>query len=500
MARQSISHAIARRARRSPDEVVAVDRVGELRAADLDASASATADALLDVGVRPDDTVIVALPNTTDFVIACAAVWRAGATPMPLSPGLPSEERNVIEQTAEPRAAFGVAPGASGTHHVAVRNSPERPTPARPDTPVHPENPARPDIPATSWKVTASSGSTGRPKLIRSSAPSLVDPDIPVAAFLPNDSVQLITAPLWHSATFTYAFRGLTGGHRLVIEPKFDERTFLELVDRHGITWALLAPPSIHRLIRLPEAERRATDLGSLVSVVHLGGRCPIPDKRALIDWLGPHRVVEVYAGSESNGLTMIDGHEWLAHPGSVGRPIGGTHLEIRDTAGAAVPAGSSGTVWMHRGNTPHYTYIGADSRRDETGWDTLGDIGYLDDQGYLYIRDRSADVIDRGGITIYPADIEQAFEAHPAVRGAVAVGDHDRNGATVVTVTVDVADSGVSATEVGEFADRLLAAPARPDRVCLTHQRLRNDAGKIRRRNLRRSCGETPSPNGVAR
>lgn len=476
MARRPISAVIADRARLRPDDIVVRERSGTATAAELDTRATRVARLLIRHGVRRDDRVMISLPNGIGFVVACIAIWRVGATPMPLDPGLADDERATIERLAQPVAAFGRVPIHSGIVHVS-------------ETQAHSMSTARlADRWSHCWKAPTSSGSTGAPKVIASSAPALVDPDAPVAAFVPHRATQLVTSPMWHSTAFTYAFRGLTAGHRLVIEPAFEPTAFLDCVERHRVSWAVLSPPSIRQLLRLPSAERDRRDLTTVDSILHLGGRCPEPDKRALIEWLGADRVVEVYAGSESNGLTMIRGDDWLDHPGSVGRPIGGTEIRIRSDDGAVVGPGTPGTIWMRRGDQRSYRYVGAASRRTSDGWDTLGDIGYLDHNGYLTVLDREADTIDRDGTTLYPADIEQVFESHPLVRGAVAVGEaaHDT---TSLTVLADIADSTLTVDDLAHFAALRLDRAARPDRICLTRRPLRNDAGKIRRRAVA-GCG----------
>ncbi|AZG47100.1 AMP-binding protein [Gordonia insulae] len=473
MTRQPISAVFADRARTAPEDVIVVDRTGPATAAEIDTRATRVARLLLDRGVRRDDRVIVSLPNEIGFVVACVAIWRVGATPMPMSPELPDDERAQIEDIARPTAAFGRRPARAEIAWVDEDHAGALSDDRLPDTWAH------------SWKAPTSSGSTGRPKVIASTAPALVDPDAAVASFVPQHAIQLVSSPLWHSTAFTYAFRGLTAGHRIVLEPSFDERAFLAAVERHRVTWAVLSPPSVRRLLRLPESARAERDLSSLQSILHLGGRCPAPDKYALLDWLGPGRVVEVYAGSESNGLTMVTGGDWLSRPGTVGRPVGGTEISIRHTDATPAQTGDIGTIWMRRGMSSAYTYLGAPSRRTDDGWDTLGDIGYLDDDGYLFVIDRAADVIRCGDATVYPADVEQAFEEHPMVRGAVAVGEPGPHGVHGLTVVVDVADAEVTAAALHAFARRRLPEVARPQRICLTHRPIRNDAGKIRRRAL---------------
>lgn len=471
MARQPISAVFADRARTTPNEVLVTDRDGDVTSAEINTRATRLARLLTDRGVRRDDLVLVSLPNDVGFVVACVAIWRIGATPMPVSPELCAEDRAAVEDVACPAAAFGPAP-----HRADVAWVDEAQAAALSDESL-------PDRWAHSWKAPTSSGSTGRPKVIAATAPALVDPAAPIAPFVPARATQLVSSPLWHATAFTYAFRGLTAGHRIVIEPRFDERAFLDAIERHRITWTVLSPPSIRRLLRLPHEVRDGHDLSALASILHLGGRCPVPDKRALIDWLGADRVVEAYAGTESNGLTMVGGAEWLTRPGTVGKPVRGTRIRIRGADGTVAAPGETGTIWMRRGPASTYRYLGATSRRTTDGWDTLGDLGHLDRDGYLFVRDRAADVVQRDGTTLYPADIEQVFEQHPQVRGAVALGD-DAAGPHL-TVVADVADSAVTAEALARFVARRLPETHRPDRICLTHRPLRNDAGKIRRRSL---------------
>ncbi|MGW0035446.1 class I adenylate-forming enzyme family protein [Gordonia sp. NPDC003376] len=482
MPRRSISSVLADQAAARPSDVVVVDPTGPLTYRELDTAATHLARTLLDEGVRRDDLVEVLLPNSTAFVVACFAIWRAGATPMPIDPSLDHAERRLLEDNARPRAVIGGAAIRPGVVLVDTESAASAaPLPL-------------PDRWAGSWKALASSGSTGVPKVVLSTAPALIDPDSPVAAFIPREATQLVTSPLWHSTAFTYAFRGLTSGHRVVIEPGFDEYRFLAAVQRHRVTWTVLSPPSVRRLLRLPTAERDRHDLSSLASVLHIGGRCPIPDKRALLDWLGPERVVEVYAGSESNGLTMIGGRDWLAHPGSTGRAAGDTEITIRRPDGTIADDGEIGEIWLRRGELATYRYLGAPSRRTTDGWDTLGDLGYLDD-GWLYVVERAADVIRLPDRTIYPADVEAAVESHPDVRGAVAFPTGTTDGTSGVAVLIDIADADHLPDDLHQVIVEQLGNDLGPTQILLTHSPIRNDAGKIRRRALS-GCGADRRPD----
>lgn len=474
----SFSRLISARAHSAPDEVVVIADDEVLTATELDRRSNRLARAYLGLGVRQDDLVAVALPNTAEFVIVCAAIWKAGATPMPMSPGLDSGEQAAIEDLARPALVVGRRPA---TPSIVWARKGFVPDEDLPDDEL-------PDSWASCWKAPTSSGSTGVPKVVRAAAPALADPTRPVAAFLPREAVQLVSGPIWHSASFTYAFRGLLSGHALVILPGFDESRVLAAIPEYGVTWMLLSPTMIHRLMRVPADDRDRVDVSSLETVLHMGAPCAPADKRALIQWVGPHRVVEVYAGSESNGLTMIRGDDWLDHPGSVGRPIGGTELKILRRDGSSAAPREIGEVWMRRGPDPTYSYVGRQSRRTADGWDSLGDAGFLDADGHLTIIDRVADLIVSDGVDIYPAEIERVLEGHPLVRGAVAYGVPDAWLGQIIEAVVDVAGAAVDEADlralVGDELDQLRV----PRRIRIQHDPVRSDAGKVRRpRNLTR-------------
>ncbi|AQA02225.1 hypothetical protein BVC93_07035 [Mycobacterium sp. MS1601] len=462
--RQSFARVLAARAKEQPTDIVLVDDHHGITcsAAELDAESNRRARAYRAAGVQHNSIVSVVLSNTVDFVVACAAIWKLGATPNPVSPELPPDTRSHLEALARPALVIG-RPAMS----AAIPWLPASAGAAESAAPL-------PDAWADSWKATTTSGSTGTAKIVQAAAPALVNPHQQVAPFLPLRAVQLVTAPLWHSAQFTYAMRGLLTGHRLVLTDRFDERWFADLVDTHRVTWTMLAPSTIRRVLR----GARHSDLPSLRTLLHLGAPCAPVDKRALLDWLGPHRVVEVYAGSESNGLTMISGADWLRKPGSVGTPIGGTVVRIRRDDGTDAATGEIGQVWMRRGEQPAYTYLGGVSRRTPQGWDTLGDLGFLDDEGYLFLMDRAADVFHHKGNPVYPARIEHALHTHASVRDAVVYGSEDGQ----VCAVVDIADADIDPATLLSAVRSQLAAHEVPTHIALTRNPLRNSAGKVRR------------------
>ncbi|MDT0116442.1 AMP-binding protein [Microbacterium sp. PRF11] len=470
MTERTFSAILADRARAAPDAPLVIDSEGALTAAELDAAATAFAHALLDLGVGRDDTVAVCLPNGRDYVIACCGIWRAGATPQPMPTGLTASERAELEVVSAPVAAVGRRPVSP---HIAWL----------PSARIESRGGAVPDAAASCWKAVATSGSTGRPKIVRAAAPASLDLSRPVASFLPRAGTQIVAGPLWHSAVFTYAFRGLLTGHRLVVLDRFEAARWVDRVEEHAVTWGLLVPTMMARLLRLPDTLRAPSRVTSLERVLHLGAPCAPALKRRFMQWLGPERVDEVYAGSESNGLTFIGGTEWMQRPGSVGRPVGGTEVRIRDESGAALAPGEAGAVWMRRGTSAAYAYLGALSRRDDEGWDTLGDVGYLDADGYLYLVDRADDLINRGGEKIAPAVVEAALESLPGVDEAVAFGVPDDDLGEVVHAAVRLTVSARIDRIEAQIRARLGARA--PVALHPTTADLRNEAGKTRRSEL---------------
>ncbi|MBF4461044.1 MULTISPECIES: AMP-binding protein [unclassified Rathayibacter] len=485
MTRRSISRILTGLAEADPDRVVAFADEGALTAVELDRESNRLARAYRDLGVGTDDLVTVSLPNSLDAVVVCAAIWKAGAIPQPVSTQLSAEERAAVEQIAAPALVVGAA-----SDRVPWRAGDWRPDQRVPESLVE-------DRWASSWKAPTSSGSTGRPKVVLASGPALLDPEAPVAAFLPREGVQLVSGPLMHSATFTYAFRGLMTGQTLVILPRFEASRVLEAIECHRVTWTLLVPTTIRRLLSSPLRAR--TDVSSLEAVLHLGAPCAPEDKRALMDWLGAERVLEVYAGSESNGLTMIRGDEWLERPGSVGRPIGGTAVRILRDDGSQAGPGEAGRIWMHRGDEPAYRYLGGSSSRTPEGWDTLGDRGRVDADGWLWVLDRADDLIVRGGVTVLPVEIERALEAHPGVREAVAFGVPDIELGRAIEAVVDIGEATVDADALLASVNARLGSERRLRSVRLVREPLRNDAGKVRRSSFVSDTPPVPSDVDIA-
>lgn len=461
----SISRAISRLAELDPDRpaVTADDRVLSRRELDLRTNRLARTYARL--GVRRGDMVTVALPNGAAFVEACVAIWKLGATPQPISARLPEAERDAVVELAKPALVVGL-------HEVPDIDLPSDPLP---------------DVVSAEWKAPTSGGSTGRPKLIVARTPGVVDPRVAPVPYMQPEDVQLVAGPLYHNGPFIYAMRGLFAGHHLVVMTRFDAGHALALIERHRVSWTMLVPTMMSRIWRLPDEVRYGTDLSSLRMLLHLAAPCPRWLKRAYIDWLGPDRVWELYAGTEATGVTLISGREWLAHPGSVGRAALGSQVRVLDDDGADLPPGEVGEVFMMPAAGPGatYRYVGAEPRRTPDGWESLGDMGWLDEEGYLYLADRRSDLIISGGANVYPAEVEAAIESHPSVRSVAVIGLPDDDLGERVHAVVEAA-APVTGDDLRLHLSSRLVRYKVPRSFEFVTEPVRDDAGKVRRSALR--------------
>lgn len=312
-----------------------------------------------------------------------------------------------------------------------------------------------------------SSGTTGRPKGIRRPLRGIEVGD-PVAAGgalmcqrlggMDQRSVYLCPAPLYHAAPLGWARGAHELGATIVIMEKFDAREMLELIERERVTHVQAVPTMFVRLLKLPAEVRKGYDLSSLRRVVHAGAPCPVPVKREIIEWLGPI-VTEYYSGTEGAGMTVIASAEWLDHPGSVGRPVLGT-IRVCGPDGAELPTGATGSIYFERDGTVFEYHNDPEKTRSvrhpgHENWLSFGDLGYVDDDGYLYLTDRSAFTIISGGVNIYPAEIEACLAVHPAVADVAVFGLPDPEMGEYVHAVVQPAE-GVRAT--AELAEALRA------------------------------------------
>ncbi|TDV57718.1 AMP-binding protein [Actinophytocola oryzae] len=430
---------------------------------ELDRATNRLARVYAAAGVGKDSVVAVVLPNSAALVRACVATWKLGATTLPLSVKLPPAERERILALAPPALVVESEVDASGLSEAEL-----------------------PDVSPKYWKALTSGGSTGKPKLIFSHDRPQWDPNVSVVEYMHPDGVHLVVGPLYHNAAFIYSMRGLFSGNRLVVMRRFDAARVLRLVEEHAVTWMQLVPTMMNRIWKLPPEVRAAADLSSLRTLLHVGGPCAPWLKEAWIDWLGPDRVMEVYAGTESQGITLINGREWLSHRGSVGRAIRGSRFEVQDEQGRVVPPGVVGEVFLMPADGPGstYHYVGA-APRSRDGWESLGDLGHYDEDGFLYLDDRSTDCVVSGGANVYPAEVEGALDSCPGVRASAVIGLPDEDLGQRVVAIVE-ADPDVTAEALDAHLTSLLAPYKRPRAYELTQSPLRDEAGKVRRSALR--------------
>jgi acyl-CoA synthetase (AMP-forming)/AMP-acid ligase II len=342
-----------------------------------------------------------------------------------------------------------------------------------------------------------SSGTTGRPKGVRPPLPRQpVDTPHPIAAlgsllygFTP-DTVYLSPAPLYHAAPLRFTMGVHRIGGTVIVMEHFDPEEFLQLVERYHVTQTQVVPTMFVRMLKLPDEVRARYDVSSLRAVIHAAAPCPIPVKEQMIGWWGPV-IHEYYAGTEGNGFVAINSEEWMTHKGSVGRPLVG-RLHIVDDNGEELPPGEPGTIYFEGGatfeyhNDPEKT---AASRHPQ-GWSTLGDIGYVDEEGYLYLTDRKANMIISGGVNIYPQEAENVLTMHPKVVDVAVFGiPNDDFGEEVKAVVqpVDMVDAGPALErELIAYCKEHLAAFKCPRSVDFAAELPRHPTGKLYKRLLR--------------
>ena len=310
MAAISIGRAITEAAQADPDRPAVTCGDLTISRAELDARSNQLARAYGDLGVGHGDLVTVALPNSVEFYEACAAVWKLGATPQPVSWRLPDRERQAIVELADSSLVVGADPDAHAGRTVVPPGF--APHDGYDDAPL-------PDRVAPSWKAPTSGGSTGRPKLILSGDPGTIDPEAP-PLFVGTGGCHVVPGPLYHNAPFTSSMTGLFHGNHIAVLPRFDAEATLAAVDAHRATFLLVVPTMMLRIWRLPDDVRARYDVSTIEIVWHMAAPCPPWLKEAWIGWLGGERIYELYAGTEGQAISIIRGDEWLAHRGSVGR------------------------------------------------------------------------------------------------------------------------------------------------------------------------------------
>lgn len=449
---------------------------------ELDVRTNRRARMLAAHGVSQGDFVTVALPNGLPFYETVFALWKLGAIPNIVSAKLARPEMAVILDLVRPKLFVGTPP-VSGL--VAIAESHE--------ISDHYSADPLPEVISPHWKAMTSGGSTGRPKVIVDAMPAQWDPEEGFLLQRPGDII-LNPGPLYHNAPFHCITMGMFVGATIVEMGRFDALRALELIEAHKVNWVTMVPTMMHRIWRLGPDVLSRFSLPDLRMILHMAAPCPAWLKERWIDWLGSERVWEYYGSTEGIGSTIISGTDWLAHRGSVGRVREGYAMKILDEQGQPCLPGDVGEVYFlpEGGAGSTYHYLGSPSRRIGE-WESTGDLGSMDTEGYLYLSDRRNDLIISGGANIYPAEVEAALDAHPAVRTSAVIGLPDEDwGARVHAIVQPVEGAELDKAELLEFIAGRLTAYKMPKAIEFTNESLRDEAGKVRRAALREARLET--------
>ncbi len=445
--------------------------------AELDRRSNQFARYLADLGASIGDFVTVASPNGPEFVLAVVGCWKIGAIPQPVSARLPGREIDAIVELADSSVVVGAEVDgrpSAGLHAAAKLD----------DGPL-------PDVVSPAWKAPTSGGSTGRPKLIVSGDPSIYGENIEGLAAMIGVAGQktlVMPGPLYHNGPFIWTFATLLEGGHVVLLPRFDAEATISAVSDHGARALYLVPTMMQRIWKLPDDVKFSYDLSSLERAFHLAEPCPPWLKEVWIEWIGAEALWELYGGTEGQSATVLSGVEWLERRGSVGRPSSG-EMKICDDEGKDLPPGEIGEVWMRATgrDTPTYRYIGAEAE-SRNGWECLGDIGWMDADGYLYLADRRTDMILVGGANVYPAEVEAAINEHSLVGSCAVIGlpDDERGSSIHAIVEVSGSEEMLDENELRAFLGTRLVSYKVPRTFEFVSEPLRDDAGKVRRSALR--------------
>ena len=489
-----------------PERIAILSERGSRSYAELNTRVNQLARSLRAAGLERGDGVALVSPNCIEFAEVFFATQRCGLRLTPVSWHLTPEEIAYIVADSRARALViharlaETAGPAGSVPDLVLKLSIGGALPGFGDfeTALADHDGDDIDGPSLGDVMLYTSGTTGRPKGVRRALP---DPEravlgykLLVAAFdfrAGEHDITLATGPLYHSGPINLCLSiPVNNGIPTFLMDQWDAEKMLRLIEEHQVTHTFCVPTMFRRLLSLPQATRKSYDISKLRFIIHGAAPTPVEDKRAIIEWFGPI-VTEIYAATEGMG-SLVTSKEWLAHPGSVGRPSP-DNIRILGEDGSPVPAGETGTVYLLPAGGGDFEYQGdrektAAAKRD--GFFSVGDRGYLDDDGYLFLTGRSAELILSGGTNVYPAEIDEVILAHPQVRDAAAVGvDDDEWGEVVKAVVVPEpgADADAAlASSILEHCRKRLATIKLPRSVDFTDEIPRSEAGKLLRRKLR--------------
>lgn len=434
-------------------------------------------------GLGQGDVLGIGLRNGLAHVVSVLAAWRAGMTVLTFDAAQPPSR--VSDLLTRAGARYAVVEDGRGAGNIpnSERIAFERAVLAADGTPLADRLPCP-------GKIVCSGGSTGLPRLMTDDRPWRRAPGrvwgnvAPALGFAP-DQIQLVAAAMSHNAALTWAQIGLFAGHHLVVLEQFDAERALRAIETFRVAFLVAVPTMMVRMADLPDIAAR--DFSSLQSFYHTGAPCAPWLKRRWIDLLGPDRVFEMYGSGENVGQTIVTGREWLAHPGTVGRPFE-TDLRVLDPEGHPVPNGEVGELFMRRCelDAPVRNLDPAQKMRtDADGFTSIGDMARLDAEGYVYLAGRHDDVINSGGIKIHPEKIEAVLLAHPAVRDVVVVGSPDREWGERIHAVIEPLDPAAppDLQTLRRHCAGELAAAEIPKALTVVAALPRDGFGKVRRR-----------------
>jgi long-chain acyl-CoA synthetase len=493
-----------------PDRLALVDPDGtEVSGGELLATTNQLVHGLRDLGLEPGDAVAMLLPNSREVFELYLAVLQAGFYLVPINWHLVGPEIAYIVQDSEAKAFVAHARFADAARAAADEiafpaggrfavggdipgfRAYSELTAGQPTTP--------PDDRTMGAVMNYTSGTTGRPKGVRRALPGVAPEAMAgglggmlflfrLQAF--DDNVHIVGSPLYHTAVLVFAGGAVHVGHTVVVMDKWTPESMLALIDRYRVTNTHMVPTQFVRLLSLPDDVRARYDVSSLRHMVHAAAPCPPEVKHKMIEWWGPV-IDEYYAASEGGG-SIVFADEWLEHPGTVGRAWPTAELAILDDDGNELPAGEVGTVYMYM-QTGNFEYFKDKEKTDKSRqgkFFTVGDIGYLDPDGWLYLRDRKADMIISGGANIYPAEIESVLIMHPKIADVAVFGiPHDDWGEEIKAVVepVDGVEGGPDLeAEILTWSKDKLAKFKTPRTIDFTDEMPRDPNGKLYKRKLR--------------
>ena len=439
---------------------------------------SQLAGALAERGLGSGDRLGLGLRNSPQFVLSVLAAWKVGAVPIPVRWDLPDWELNRLKEIVNARVYLGDADlgWLDATADLAV--------------------PDLPDVTSPQVNGICSSGSTGTPKVIVSAQPAIYNelfgtPFIESWNPVPQPQTILVLAPMYHTNGFA-TLNNLLAGDSLVVMGKFDAGRVVDVVERHRVSTFTATPTMLQRIADLPGIEER--DLSSLQWILQGAAPMPVSLVHRWGKLIGYERIVMAYGMTEALGLTALRGDEWLTHQGSVGRGYRSTELRILDRAGAAVPTGELGEIYLRSPVYGGYQYLGIAPRLRQTddGFQTAGDLGYLDEDGYLYLVDRRVDIIITGGANVFPAEVEAALIDHPKIADVVVIGLRDPEWGRRVHAVIEPADPAdpPAPEDVIGYAKSRLAAYKVPKSIEIVDAMPRSAATKVNRRSMVESRG----------